>query len=525
MSTVQSLSEYQFDLSQDVDRELFRNRYVEPDEDYFSEHNLPPLVQGSRYLSFIEEVLRVGLSEVQAEIVQGVQDHERLAISSGNAYGKSFTLACLSLAWQYCNEDALTLIVSGNYAQIEDGVWGALSSLHKTLQSNHIGFPGRITNSRGDLQLKIDQFPEHKLRAVSPRDPSSVEGKHSENALIVIEEANKEAITEEVVSSAISSVTDSNDRVVMVGNPPEPGHPFHDKLNNHRWEHRQYSAFDSRNLQRALGKTDKPQIAGLVDESRVRDVWHQHDEEFPGIEEVSQYSKDVRDDLSRDWYRLIMGETPPENSSAIRPFSKQDVSEACARYTRPPEDSTYSALGVDLATSGKDKTVIVGVTQSRADVLASFDGPVKESKERVEALSNKVDGPIVVDVVNEESFENLLDVRIERFKGSTKPADKDTYRNKRAQSYGELGKWLDEGMIKPSSDLSEELYASARALSYEVKELRTSETYLLSPKEKVKRILGNSPDHADALSMAIYGLQAESRTRVIADGISAKDLF
>jgi hypothetical protein len=520
------LSEYNFDLSESEDRTLFQKRYVQADEMWCRENGLPPLVQGSRYLSFIEEVLRVDLSEVQSEIVTSVESEERLAVQSGNAYGKSFTLACLSLAWQYCNENALTLVVSGNYAQIEDGYWGALSGLHKELQSNHRAFPGRITNSRGDLQLKIDEFPEHTLRAVSPRDPSSVEGKHSENALIIIEEADKEAITEQVVSSAISSVTNSNDRVLMVGNPPEPSHPFYDKLSNPRWTTKQYSAFDSRNLQRALGNTDKPSIDGLVDVSRVRDVWESHDEEWPGIEQVAQYSKDVRDDLSRDWYRLIMGETPPESAGGLRPLDKTAITEACERWTRPPESPTYDALGVDLATDGDDKTVIIGVTDSRADVLASFDGPVKESKKRVENLSKMVSGPVVVDVVNESSFEELLDVRIERFKGSTKPADEETYRNKRAQSYGELGDWLDEGgSVKPNSDLSEELYASARALSYEVKELRTSETLLLSPKEQVKQILGNSPDHADALSYAVYGLRAESQTRVIGENVSAKDLF
>jgi len=507
------------DFTDPKDRERYTQRYVlgeDDDVDY-------------RLVAFIREVLGVDLTEAQEQIVASVEDNPKTAIVSGNGFGKSHTMACLGLAWMYTNEDAFGLITGGNNSQLKDGLWDDLASLQRDLSD--MGFPGRVTNSNQDSQLKFEERPDHKMRCLSAQNAGSLEGKHQGNSLVVIEEANKPTIDRETIRSAISTVTDRDDRVVIIGNPPKRGHPFHNILRNDQYTQLHFSAFDSRNVRRELGETTKPHVDGIITPYRIKDIWQDShpNRDWPGLEDARTLTASTTTELHEDWYRLVHGETPPSGSNVTRPFTEAQI-ESCDEQDPNHSMRSYDVIGVDLATSaGSDKTVVVGVTNRWAGVLSEIHSPsAEQNAEALNRASQQAD-TVIVDAIREENFLDTVDAPVTRFKGSMKPADDDTYENKRVQSYFEIGDWIDNGGAidhREHPQLVAELQQVARVTEASVRDLRSREVYQITPKSEItSRINDSSPDRVDALAMACYGLQAHNQGRRVDPDIGVRELF
>lgn len=480
-----------------------------------------------RFVAFIEEILEIELSDAQKEIIQSVEDNPKTACVSGNGFGKSFTCACLALAWMYTNEDAFGLITGGVNAQLKDGLWDDLATLQDQLSAK--GFPGRTTNSNQDSQLKFDGRPNHKMRCLSAQDAGSLEGKHQGNSLVIIEEANKDAIDRETIRSAVSTVTDSDDRVLIVGNPPERGHPFDKILSNGRYNKLHFSAYDSRNVRRELGEVTKPEIDGIITPYRIKDIWQEShpNKEWPGLYRARWLTAETRSDLHEDWYRLVQGETPPSDASKTRPFYESQVETATSRWSPNPEpNQTWDAIGVDLASSGSDYTVAVGVSQSRAEVLYAIEGAGSDENETVLSACEERTDNLCVDAIGNENFLDSIGTSVTKFKGSLKASDEESYYNRRTESYFELGKWLDNGSVQPGTDLSDELYQVSRVVDAERRSRKTFDNWFVTKKDEIKKqIDADSPDRVDALAQACWMLRAGETARQVEPGFTQADLF
>lgn len=480
-----------------------------------------------RFVAFIEEVLGVNLTQAQRTIVKSVEDNPKTAVVSGNGFGKSFTSACLGLAWMYCNEDAFGLITGGVNAQLKDGLWDDLCTLQRSLKSK--GLPGRTTNSNQDSQLKFEGRPNHKMRCLSARDAGSLEGKHQGKSLVIIEEANKKAIDQETIRSAVSTVTDEDDRVLIIGNPPERGHPFDKILTSERYHKIHFSAFDSRNVRRELGESSEPEIDGIITPYRIKDIWREShpNEEWPGLYRARWLTSEVRQDLHEDWYRLVQGETPPSDASKTRPFYESQVEAATERWTPLAEQrESWDTIGVDLASSGGDKTVAVGVTAGRCEVLYSVEGAGADENERILSACESLTENLVVDAIGNENFLDNLGTRINKFKGSTRAADEEAYYNRRTESYFELGKWMDGGSVQPGSPLADQLYKVARVVDAERRSRKTFDNWFVMKKDEIStKIDDGSPDFVDALAMAVWGLRASKQGRAVTPSFNQRSLF
>jgi hypothetical protein len=198
-----------------------------------------------RYVHFAEDVLNHRLAATQKRILRALTEHERILVMSGNGVGKSYTAAVAMLAYLATNVDATVLGTSGSYSQFVDAAWRPLKSLHGDAKER-VGLPGKPLDG-GQPELRIDD--EWFAKIVSPRDPGDLEGRHAEHMLVVIEEADKQYITPEHFDSAGSSITDGNDRMLAVCNPPEDeSNVVHAKRESDRWHTIQFSSFDSHNV-------------------------------------------------------------------------------------------------------------------------------------------------------------------------------------------------------------------------------------------------------------------------------------
>jgi len=493
-----------------------------------SANNLHLFVEGEqRYARFAERVLDLTLADTQTRILGDVTQHKNTVIMSGNGVGKSYAVAVLNLAFLYCNPEGSVMMTSGSYAQMSDTVWSEMKSLLKDARERGFPLPGTMKES--PPRIEFDDHPSKAFRAISTTNPGSLEGRHAEKMLVIVDEADKPEVGTDVIESARSSVTDDNDRFLVIGNPPRSeANSMYDLLAGDNYHTINFSSFDSNNVRIEAGLGDGSTIPGLVGLEQLEEdyaLWN--NDELPDIEEaMSQVESDedgilrpTKDGLDERWVRRRLGAIPDDGTESVRPFYANDVAGAEARWDDVGFlDTDYGAFGVDIARGGDDRTVVIGITDSRADVLVDVEAPGDHRRNK-QLIMNAVgdDGgvPVVIDAVGEGSgVADELDTQynITRFKGGSNAREPSKYYNQRSEALGKLGEWLDDGAIERGSDLASELRAASRHIEFEEKSTRSAQAWTATSKSELKKSdkMGRSPDLVDSLSLAAWGMNAGS---------------
>lgn len=487
-----------------------------------------------RYIRFSTEVLGVRLTDQQREILRSLAENERTVIMSGNGPGKSYGVAIAKLAFLVCNPVSTVMGTSGSYSQYVDAVWRPMKSLYK----RHImpldpSFDEPNDSGQPSLELADEWF----AKVVSPRDPGDLEGRHGSDVLVVIEEADKKYITNEHFDSAGSSVTDGNDRMLAICNPPrDEANAVHDKLTSDRWHAIQFSTLNSHNVRADAGEIDDDKIPGVTDLGTIRDDWEAwNGTPWPGLETARAVtdpdSPDFREDLDERWYRRRGGVMPPARSSAWRPIMKADVIAAWERDHPTPAEGAPLGTGVDVARSGADFTIAGTAIGDRFDLR--FEEAGDDHTNQRDAIRREYreepPHPLAVDAIGEGS--GLADMLAEqmdgvvRFGNGNEPVATDTYYACWEEGLDLLGDWLAAGGSINDGDLKDELLMAARHVTFEEYHLgsRGGEVAKATvSKDDLKDKLGRSPDRLDAALMAIWaresGVQAGAATGSVRAG-------
>ena len=463
-----------------------------------------------RYVTFAETVLDIQLAETQKRILRALAEHERVLVVSGNGVGKSYTVAIAKLAFLATNIDSIVLGTSGSYSQFVDAAWRPLKALHAEAQER-VGIPGQ-TYEGGQPTLEIDS--EWFAKVVSPRDPGDLEGRHAARMLVVIEESDKRYITHEHFDSAGSSVTDDDDRMLAVANPPlDETDVVAEKMDSDRWHTIQFSSFESHNVRVDAGELDEPKIPGLVDLDTLRADWEEwNGESWPGIE-TARTAHERRADLDQRWYRRRAGMIPPESASAYRPFYLDDARQALDNNDAPADRGQLVGIGIDVARKGGDKTIYRRLYPHYTESEEWDDSDHNDNEARIRQLLDAEPSlaPIAVDAVGEGSglADRLQDAYpdVHRFKNGEKP-DTDEganeYYDKWSEALAALGDRLSGLAIDQTgaTQIREELFTTARVVEFKENRRRSGDVVQASPKSDIKERLGHSPDSLDALVMA-----------------------
>jgi len=468
-----------------------------------------------RYIRFAREVLGIQLAAQQERILRALASNQRTVIMSGNGPGKSFGVAIAKLAFLITNPGATVLGTSGSYSQYVDAVWRPFKQLHARLEDRlpvDLGTPN--DGGQPSLELDTDWF----AKVVSPRDPGDLEGRHAEAVLAVIEEADKDYIGEEHFDSAGSSITDDNDRMLAICNPPrDESNAVYERLESNRWKTIQFSTLESHNVRIDAGEVDVPKIPGITDLNTVREDWVAwNGESWPGIEQARTWSDPnadaFREDLDERWYRRRAGVMPPTAAAAHRPIERSEVK---AAWERSPGTVTEEpqASAVDVARSGADDTVAASVYEQRLPIRYEQPGDshTAQRDDLTDEFGPDDDHPIAVDALGEGSgLADMLEERfpeVIRFGAGNEPADTSAYYSCWEEGLDLLGDWLANGGSINDRKLYEELLIVARAVEFEERHYASRGTEVLkatASKSDIKDRLGRSPDRLDAAYMAVW---------------------
>jgi len=467
----------------------------------------------------IEDYLGILVTAPQRRICRALVEHPKLLVITANGLGKSYILAAITIVWLLVRYPAVSFATSGTEKKMRRTYCKPVENLH---QNARIPLPGEY-KSRPE-RIEFDDDPEHFFEATSPKDAGELEGVHTAYTLAIIEEADKKDVDREVLDAMDSLVTDEQDRIIAIANPPKDETDVVADLQQpeSQWEVLEFSSFESHNVQVELGAVNGEKIDGLATLWKIKEDWEDYNNrEWPGVETALEWSDpasdEFKDDLDERWYRRRMGIIPPANATIHRPIYLNDVKAAWKRDPAPGQEPP-SGIGIDVARSG-DRTVLIGAYQDdslRVHYEAQGTDHVVQEDRLRDVLTDWPNRQTAIDAVGEGSAlaDNLRqaypDVR--RFKAGKTAATETEYKDCWAEGLAVLGEWLEDGVAIAHRKLREELLVAARVVEFEEKFYAShgdggAEVLVASPKDEIKERLERSPDYLDAALQAVLAAE------------------
>ena len=168
-------------------------------------------------------------------------------------------------------------------------------------------------------------------------------------------------------------------------------------------------------------------------------------------------------------------------------------------------------ISADVARFGSDKAVIIYWNGYRAEIILEFEkSSITELQKAIQYLANEKMIPTSNIVVDEDGVGGgLVDILgCKGFVNNAKPFNENgsivQYQNLKSQCYFHLAKKINNNEIYINA--KEEQKESITQELEQVKRHNIDKDGKLSvlPKEKIKELIGRSPDYADALMMRLY---------------------
>jgi phage terminase large subunit len=441
---------------------------------------------------FARDVLGVELWAGQREIVESVRDHRNTTARSGHKTGKTSAGACLSL-WFYCSfPDSRVILTSVKAPQVEKVMWREIRKLKRQARIPIDGDFAILpwTGARNDVD-------ERQIFGVNARDGEGLAGLSGANIFVWADEAS--GINDrffEVLGSSLAG-SGGTARKLYTSNPTRTSGEFYRShtVNQHIFNRVHISSEDTPN---ARGTGAIPGLAGPE--------WI--------AEKKAEYGEDS------PTYRVrVRGEFVHDKDGKI--ISLDLIAAAQEAWDECPDEGQLQ-LGIDPAGDGVigDETAfalrrgnrILTVLAMRGlseDAIVSHGvGMLRSYRRERDAtpivaidceggIGTRVLGKLRVHLGGANREFELMPVR-----GGKKMWGSPEFHLVRDALWGEMAKWMQAGgAIPDDAKLAQDLNApSFRA--------DVNQRYIATDKRDMRKILGRSPDRADAACLAVFGFAA-----------------
>ncbi len=419
---------------------------------------------------FVREVLGAEPLAYQAEFLEAIASGERkISIRSGHGTGKS-TSASWAMLWyllmRFPNKVVVTAPTSG---QLFDALFAELKrwigELPKPVQDLLTVKSDRVELAAAPSEMFIS------ARTSRAETPEALAGVHSENVLLVVDEAS--GVPEKVFEAAAGSMSGHNATTILLSNPTRSSGTFYEsqtRMANSWWTQR-WSCVDS------------PLVSDeFVDEMRER------------------YGEE-----SNAFRIRVLGEFPLADDDTIIPFHLVDA--AMNRDIEVDEDRR-PVWAVDPARFGSDRTAFckrvgsviteikswrgLDLMQTVGRVMAEYEA-LNPSSRPSEILVDSIGvGSGVVDRLRE------LGAPVRGVNVAESPSMGETYNNLRTELWFKTKAWLEDRSCKIPQD--DELLADLTGIRYS---FTSSGKMAAESKDQMRRRGLRSPDLADAVCLTM----------------------
>jgi hypothetical protein len=415
----------------------------------------------------------------QTEVFKQIGDHLsnpvtrfqpcQIAVSSGHGIGKSAEIGMVvDWAMSTC-EDCKVVVTAGTGTQLatktvpEVGKWFRQSINADWWDVNATSIRIKAAKHQATWRTDFITWSEHNTEAFA--------GLHNKGKRIVLIFDEASAIADKVWEVAEGAMTDEDTEIIWLafGNPTQNTGRFRECFGRfkHRWKAFQ---IDSRDVE----GTNKAQIQKWIDD----------------------YGEDS------DFVRVrVRGEFPRAGSTQ---FISGEAVANCRKYKAEGYDKLPKILSVDVARFGDDQTVIGKRQGRKSAILAKLRGldTVQVAERVIEFIQQEKPDAVVVDgdglgagVIDQIHHRGFGDKLFE-FHGGSTPRDPAMYFNRRAEVWGQMRAWLNEGAEIPDDP---ELEADLTGPEYG---FSAKQQIQLERKEDMKKRGLASPDCGDMLAMS-----------------------
>jgi hypothetical protein len=422
-------------------------------------------------VAFAREVIGIEPDEWQIELLDAVAAPavRRVSVRSGHGVGKSTAVAMAAIWHVLMRIPSKTVVTAPTSSQLFDACFAEMKNVAKRLKPPF----NNLLEIKSD-RIELKSQPEATFiscRTSRAEQPEALAGVHSENVLLIADEAS--GVPNAVFEAASGSMSGHNATTILTGNPTRNTGFFYDTHSRLRddWYTMHVSCVDS------------PRVA----EDFVDDMKKRYGEDSPAFH--------VR----------VLGNFPPSEEDTVIPVALIDA--AMNNDIRVHEDTT-TIWGLDVARQGGDASVLckrqgpvvhpltvwrnLDLMQLTGAVKAEYDAlpPSKRPAEII--VDSNGFGAGVLDRLRE------LGLPARGLNVSERALSKDTYLNLRAELWFKCKAWLEGQDVKlPRDDL---LWAELAAPRYH---FTSAGKLQVESKDAMRKRGVPSPDRADAVCLAL----------------------
>lgn len=460
---------------------------------------------------FAREVLDVRLDPEQEKILEAVQVHKRVSVRSGTSRGKDYTAAVCSICFLFLNKPSKVINTGPTGRQVSAIMMPEISRIYRNSKLN---LGGRLLSDG----IYFEQDDTWYLMGFKS-DDNSVEkwsGFHSANLMTVVTEASG---IKQNTFNAIEGILQGNSRLLLIYNPNHTSGEAYNSSRSPRYVKFKLSCMDAPNV-----KAKKILIPGQVDWEWVNDKVNA----WCLIIDESSIDKSKHDFLwegfwrrPNDMFRVkVLGEFPAESEDTLIPLSWIEASnERWIDYTENNlQNHEPLRLGVDVCGMGRDKTMMAPRYGNYVARLKEFN-QVKDSTIHMRIagiIRNELQARFsaaLIDTIGEGAGVlsrlhelNVMNAVSAKFSEGAKNLSDFTghrkFANMRSWCYWGLRDALDPAnkinlMLPPDDEITQELTETKYIV-------RSDGSYIIEPKEEIKKRINRSPDKADAVALSFF---------------------
>ena len=419
---------------------------------------------------FVKEVLGAEPYDYQSEFLNAISSGERkMSVRSGHGTGKS-TSASWAMLWflllRFPNKVVVTAPTS---SQLFDALFAELKRWINELPP-HLQQLLTVKSDRVELTSAASEA-FISARTSRAETPEALAGVHSENVLLVVDEAS--GVPEKVFEAAAGSMSGHSATTLLLSNPTRSSGTFYESQTrmSKSWWTRRWSCVDS----------------PLVSDEFVNEMRERYGEE------------------SNAFRIRVLGEFPMADDDTIIPFH---LAHSATQRDIEMTPDIKPIWGLDVARFGTDKTALckrygnvvtdidawqgLDLMQTVGRVMAEYEA-LPSSQRPTEILVDSIGvGGGVVDRLRE------LGVPVRGINVGEAPAMGKTYMNLRSELWFKTKGWLEDRSCKIPRD--DQLVAELTGIRYAF----TSSGKMKAESKDAMRKRGlKSPDLADALCLTM----------------------
>lgn len=192
-------------------------------------------------IRFAKDVLGVKfLTPDEERVLNAVNDNKRVAVTAGQAVGKTHCAAILVLWYLFTRHGAQIFTTASSAAQLKDALWRQIRELH---ENSRVPLGGRVLLESIEIDARIRWFAVGR----STDDSTNIQGIHGPYVMALLDEAT--GIRPQIWQAVETLVPGPNDKIVCLGNPTDSSSQFYQECQKPgKWEYLSLSCEDHPNF-------------------------------------------------------------------------------------------------------------------------------------------------------------------------------------------------------------------------------------------------------------------------------------